>query len=321
VKKKKKRKGPWLQYIEYLIVLTLFRSIARLPYKGASDLGGLIGRIGYFIDRRHREISIKNLQMAFPEEDKKRILMIAKRSFENLGRSVAEVVQIAGSPPSLLRKTLAERVDIEGIDRLYQAIERGNGILLITAHFGNWELLGITLAAKGIPLNSIVRPLDNPWIDRLSTSLRSITGARVIPKKGSLREVLRRLRSGEGIGILIDQNTSRDEGVFVDFFGNLAATNKGPALIAMKSKAPVLPVFIIRKGRYNHKIVFGEEVPVHKTGRTGEDTVVNTQRFTREIESYIRRYPCHWFWMHRRWKTRPEAQAEAITLSDFRPVQ
>lgn len=301
----KKKKGAWLQYIEYLIVLSLVRLIALLPYRWASDIGGLIGRAGYFIDGRHRRIAIRNLRLAFPEEGTEKIRMTAKRSFENLGRSAAEMIQVSGRSPLHLRKILHERVTIEGRDHLDQAVKRGKGVLLITAHFGNWELLGVALAAYGVPLNVVARPLDNLRIDKLLNSLRSVTGTNVIPKKGALREILKRLKQGEGVGILIDQNVSRNEGVFVDFFGYPAATNKSPALVAMRSGAALIPLFIIREGRYRHNILCGEEIPLHRSGDVERDILENTGRFTAVVESGIRKYPEQWFWMHQRWKTRP----------------
>lgn len=304
-KKKRKKNGPWRQYIEYLIVLILVRLIGLLPYRQASDIGGLIGRIGYVIDGRHRRIAIQNLRLAFPEESIEKICIIAKRSFENLGRSAAEVVRIAGRSPSLLRGILHERVTIEGRDHLDQAAKQGKGGLLITAHFGNWEILGIALSANGYPLNVIARPLDNPLVDKLLNSLRRVTGTHVIPKKGALRKIIDKLKQGEMIGILIDQNVSRDEGVFVDFFGYPAATNRGPALIAMKSNTAVIPLFIIREGKYRHKIICGEEIPLHRSGDVGRDILENTKRFTAVVESSVRKYPEQWFWMHQRWKTRP----------------
>lgn len=304
-KKKKGEKGPWFRFIEYLIVLCLVKLVSIFPYKLSSDIGGLLGRIVYLLDARHRRIAIRNLQIAFPGADEKGITFIAKSSFENLGRSAAEVIHIATRKPGSLQKALQDWIKVEGRNNLDWAAKRGRGILFLTAHFGNWELLGIAVAASGYPLNVIARPLDNPGIDRLLTSLRSVTGARVIPKKGVLRDMLKRLRNGEGVGVLIDQNTSRNEGVFVDFFGYPAATNRGPALIAMKSGTPVIPLFIIREGKYRHRIIYGEEIPLHRGEDMERDVVLNTERFTKVVESYIREFPGQWFWMHQRWKTRP----------------
>ena len=303
--KKNKKRRLWPRYLEYLIVLSLIKFISLLSYRLASDIGGLLGRIAYLADARHRNISLNNLQRAFPERAAKSITLIARKAFENLGRSAGEFIYIATRRPQGLLPSLYEWVTIEGRTNLDKAAERGKGVIYLTAHFGNWELLGLSLGANGYPLNVIVRPLDNPGIDQLLTSFRSITGGRVIPKKGALKEILKRLRNREALGILIDQNTSRNDGVFVDFFGTPAATNKGLALMSMKTETPVLPTFLIREGKYRHRLVYDQEIPIYKSGDAGKDVVLNTGNVTRVVESYIRRYPEQWFWMHQRWKTRP----------------
>lgn len=303
--KKKKKKGPWLIYIEYLAVRCLVKFFSILPYNIASDAGGLIGRTGYLIDSRHRRIALKNLRTAFPEKNKDEISLIAKKAFENLGRSAAETMHIASNDTEYLHRILNALITMEGRGHLDKAAKQGKGNLILTAHFGNWELLGIALAASGYPLNVVARPMDNPLIEEILLSLRSKTGARVIPKKGGVREILRRLKKGEGVGMLIDQNTSRHEGMFVDFFGHPASTNRGPALIAMKSGAPVIPIFIIREGKSRHRIVFMEEVVLYRSRNIEKDILANTEKFTKIIESNIRKYPEQWFWMHQRWKTRP----------------
>ena len=303
---KKKKKSLLFRYLEYLIVISLIKFISILTYKIASDIGCFLGRIGYLMDAKHRGIALKNLNKAFPDIDGRVINLIAKRAFENLGRSATEAIYIASRKPQLLHKTFNQWITIEGRDNIDTASEKGKGIILVTAHFGNWELLGLSHAGNGYPLNAIVRPLDNPWIDRLLTSFRSSTGARVIPKKGALKKTLRSLKNREGLMILIDQNTAQNEGVFIDFFGTPAATGRGPALIATKSGSPVIPFFIIREGKYRHRIVYCHEITVHKSNDIEEDVRINTENFTKVVESYIRKYPEQWFWMHQRWKTRPE---------------
>ncbi len=306
MKPHKRKKHLRFRYIEYITVLLLVKLFSVLPYKLGSDIGGIAGRLGYYVDLRHRRIALSNLKIAFPEEGEKRIAFIAKKAFENLGRSATEVIHIATRKAPLICKVIHNWITVEGRDNLDLALKREKGVILITAHFGNWEILGIATAAFGLPLNVIARPLDNLWIDRIITSMRSVTGARVIQKKGALRNILKGLKHGECVGILIDQNASRREGVFVDFFGHPASTNRGPALIAMKSGAPVIPFYIIREGRYRHRIYFGQEVRLQKSGDVERDAIENTGIFTKVIESYIKEFPGQWFWMHQRWKTRPK---------------
>jgi len=302
---KKKEHNTLTEYIEYIIVLVFVRIFSLIPYRLASDIGGFIGRLGYLIDSRHRLIALKNLSMAFPEKDSKNIALIAKMSFKNLGRSAAEFIHIASHSPDTVYKILNKSVTVEGRDNIDNAIKKGRGVLYLTAHFGNWELLGIVLTTNGCTLNVIARPLDNRRVDNIITSLRSVTGANVLPKKGVLRDMLKCLKRGEGIGILLDQNSSINEGVFVDFFGQPAATNRGLALIAMKSGASVVPTFIIREDTYKHRVTYLPEIELIRSEEKDNDVISNTQMFTTAIEAFARLYPEQWFWVHRRWKTRP----------------
>ncbi|MBI5755964.1 MAG: lysophospholipid acyltransferase family protein [Nitrospirae bacterium] len=304
-KKKRKKRRPWLDYIEYLIFICIVKFFSIIPYRWASDIGGFLGCIGYRMDARHRNIALRNLSIAFPEEGKGRLAGIAKKSFENIGRSAAEFLHVATQKADVVPNIIHDWITVEGRDNLDKAINKGKGLLYLTAHFGNWELLGITLAAI-YPLNEIVRPIDNRRIDGIITSMRNVTGASVLPKKGVLRDTLKKLRKGEAVVILLDQNTSRREGVFVDFFGHPAATNRGMALIALKSESPVIPLFIIREGAYRHRVIYAPEVILQRSKDLERDVISNTERFTKVIESYIRNYPEQWFWMHQRWKTRPK---------------
>ncbi len=292
-------------YIEYIIVLVFVRIFSLIPYRLASDTGGFIGRLGWLIDSRHRLIAIKNLSRAFPDTDRKTLTLIAKKSFENLGRSAAEFIHIANHPPEAVNNIIHNSVLVEGSNNINNAIRKKQGIIYLTAHFGNWELLGIVLSVNGCPFNAIARPIDNRRIDRIITSLRSVLGANVLPKKGVLRDTLKCLKRGEGVAILLDQNTSREEGVFVNYFGQPAATNRGLALIAMKSGASIIPVFIIREDTYRHRVIYLPAIEIKRTDNLESDVITYTQKFTNIIESVVRDYPEQWFWMHRRWKTRP----------------
>ena len=166
-------------------------------------------------------------------------------------------------------------------------------------------------ALKGTPFGIVVRPLDNPYLEKAVSGIRTRYGNFLIDKKNGMREILRTLDRGGLVGILLDQNVSRREGVFVDFFGRPACTNKGLALIARKTGAPVIPAFTRRSGLSRHDIIVGEEVPLVDTGDRDADIAANTQAYTRIIEDFIRDNPDCWFWMHRRWNTRPEAAKPA----------
>ena len=303
---KKKKHSSVKRLAEYIVVVVFLRILALLPYRIASDTGGYIGRLGYLLDKRHRSVALENLSRAFPGKDKEDIIRIAIKVFENLGRSVAEFIHIASHPPDTVKRMLNKWVTIEGQDYVNNAIMNNNGIIYLGAHFGNWELLGQVLSTNKCTFNVIARPIDNHRLNRIIISLRSVLGANVLLKKGVLRETLRVLKKGGAVGILLDQNSSKEEGVFVDYFGQPAATNKGLALIAMKSGASVIPVFIVRENTYRHRVVYLPEIDIKRSDDLESDVFTYTQKFTTIIESFVRDHPEQWFWMHRRWKTRQQ---------------
>src|SRR4030067_1114293 len=302
---KKKKHSSVKRLAEYIVVVVFLRILALLPYRIASDTGGYIGRLGYLLDKRHRSVALENLSRAFPGKDKEDIIRIAKKVFENLGRSVAEFIHIASHPPDTVKRMLNKWVTIEGQDYVNNGIMNNNGIIYLGGHFGNWELLGQVLSTNKCTFNVIARPIDNHRLNRIIISLRSVLGANVLLKKGVLRETLRVLKKGGAVGILLDQNSSKEEGVFVDYFGQPAATSKGLALIAMKSGASVIPVFIVRENTYRHRAFYLPEIEIKRTDNLESDVLTYTQEFTTIIESFVRDHPEQWFWMHRRWKTRP----------------
>lgn len=302
---KKKKHSNLRGLAEYIVVVVFLRILSLLPYRIASDTGGLIGRLGYLLDKRHRNVALENLARAFPRRGKEDISRIAEKVFENLGRSVAEFVYIASHPPDSIKRMLNKWVIIEGQDHVNNAIMNNKGIIYLGAHFGNWELLGQVLSTNKCAFNVIARPIDNRRLNRIIISLRSVLGANVLSKKGVLRDTLRVLKKGGSVGILLDQNSSKEEGVFVDYFGQPAATNKGLALIAMKSGASVIPVFLVREDTYRHRVFYLPEIEIKRTDNLESDVLTYTQEFTSIIESFVRDHPEQWFWMHRRWKTKP----------------
>lgn len=281
------------------LVAALGKVFAWLPEAAAYALGEGAGRLACRLDRRHRRIAEENLRQAFPEEYAPGdIARLARAVFENLGRTA---VDVARSKSLLLAP---EAVRIDGLDRMQEASRRGKGVLLISAHFGPWELLPLIGALRYRPTYTVARPLDNPWLDDVFTHLRERGGNRVIRKRDAVQPILQALRRGETVGIMIDQHIQEKEGVVVPFFGRPASTAFAPALIAMRSGAAVLSLAIVREGRGRFRVVVGDEVPIRRSGDLKADLVENTARFTAAIETFIRRHPDHWFWVHRRWKTR-----------------
>ncbi len=266
---------------------------------------GLLERIamlGYAFDARHRRIALRNLALAFPDKPREELLGIVRSVFRNLGRVLAEIQFI----PRLNKDNLAEYITIEGAENFWRAEAKGKGVFFLTAHFGNWEWMAATFPIwSNRVLHVVVRPLDNPLFDRMVERLRTFTGNQTIAKQKAMARILQALKKNEMVGILLDQNMAWQEGVFVDFFGELACTNVGLALAALKTGSPVLPAFNIRQEDGRYRVVIEPELPLIRTGNKELDVAKNTELFTKTIERYVRNYPDHWFWLHQRWKTRP----------------
>jgi len=261
-----------------------------------------LGRLLYLLDDRHRRIALRNLAVAFPEKDPKERKKIARLAFGHLGRVVAEFTYI----PRLNRRNIQRYCSIEGLENFYRAYEKGKGVIFLTAHFGNWEWMAAAFPLLAHhPCHVVVRPLDNAFLDGLVERLRTGTGNKTIPKQKAMGQILRLLKQGAVVGILLDQNMAWQEGVFVNFFGELACTNTGMAALALRTEAPVLPAFNIRGKNGRYRAIIEPEVPLIRTGDRDGDVNKNTELFTQIIERYIRNHPDHWLWVHQRWKTRP----------------
>jgi KDO2-lipid IV(A) lauroyltransferase len=284
---------------EYLLASLVIGFLKALPFRVSVGLGAFFGRLFYMGDRRHQVVALDNLRSALGrEKSEEELQRIAVAAFQNLGRSSAEFVRFSGMADAEIQR----RVDIEGWEHYLAARAEGRGVVYVTAHFGNWELMATALAFKGFPIHVVARPLDNPYLDRMVNGWRGRGGNQVLNKRIAAAEIIRLLRSRETVGFLMDQNTARDEAVFVDYFGRPAATHKGLAIVALRTGAPMLPVFILReKDRF--RVVIEKPLKIVRTGKLEEDIFRTTALFTQVIESYVRRYPDHWLWVHRRWKT------------------
>lgn len=281
------------------IIVLCVRVIGLVPRKWGNRLGSLLGRILFIADAKHRNIAMRNMAYAF-DRPPHQLRSLSIRVFENLGKILFEVAWSLG----LRTHQFSRYFRIEGIQHIRDAYEKGNGVLVLTAHFGNWELLTIISAMLGYPLSIVFRPLDSKPLNQFIIAFRSRFGGHMIPKKKSMRHVLRRLNQGDMVGLLMDQNVTWQEGVFVDFFGHRACTNKGLALLALRTEAPVIPVFLIREDS-GFVGKFLPELPLIRTGDRTKDLEANTEQYNQVIESVVRQYPDQWFWVHQRWKTRP----------------
>jgi len=270
-----------------------------IPLRVGLCIAGIMGRIASWALPRYRNIAIENLRFAFGrEKTESQIRGIACKVFENLAKNAVELINF----PKINEQNFDRIVKLENRQILDKAFEKGGGIIILTAHFGNWELLAAALRLAGYPGVTLGRKIYFDRYDKFLNRLRKIHDVNVIYRDESPRKMLKVLRENRILGIVADQDMDSAEGVFVDFFGHSAYTAVGPTVLARASGAALIPALIVRKnGR--HSLVIEKPVELVDTGDKDKDLVENTRRWTSVIESYARRYPEQWVWMHRRWKT------------------
>ncbi|MBV8774075.1 MAG: lysophospholipid acyltransferase family protein [Deltaproteobacteria bacterium] len=287
----------------YLMIATL-HLLSLLPDFVLYGLGKAGGWLGYMLDARHIRIGLRNLAFAFPEkspEERKRIL---RTSYINLGISAAEYIRLGG----FFYRRLRERVTYNRFEYWAKMKGRypGKGGVILTAHFGNFELLPAAHALHGYPITLVHHTQRFLAGDALMTYVRERAGIKVIRKHTAARAVLKSLREGELVGIPFDQNAKRSEAVFVPFFGEPAATSSGLARLVAIAEVPVVPVFLLReRNSRRHRIEILDEIPIQRSHDPRADIEENTRRFTRAIEEFVRSHPTQFLWIHRRYRTRP----------------
>lgn len=292
--------------LEYWIVWLCVKAVGLLPRPLARAKGITLGLLVYLLHGRLRRIGMRNLSRAFPEMPLRERRRILRGEYISLGRQLAEVCLF----PRYTRENVKQVVIYEGFENYERAFARRKGVLFLTAHLGGWELSAFAHSLQGHPLSIVMRSLDNPRVDRLIQSYRTMHGNRTVDKDDFVRGLLAAMRKGEVVGILMDTNMTPPQGVFVDFFGIPAYTASGLARIALRTDAAVIPTFTIWDSKLRKYILrFDPEVELVRTGDDSRDIVANTAKFTKIIEDYVRRYPDQWLWVHRRWKTRPEGEA------------
>jgi KDO2-lipid IV(A) lauroyltransferase len=272
--------------------------LAHLPSAMGLATGRRLGDLLWWILPRRRAVALANLQRSFRgERAPAAIRCLARRSFQHFGMNLVEVCRYFLRPTHVM----LSRVRVEGGEHFRAAAAHGRGVLILTAHFGNWELLAAAHGLTGLPLSIVTRPLDHPLLDDLAARFRRRSGAELIGKRQAVREVLTALKRQRMVGILLDQNATRAEGVFVPFFGSPASTSKGLALLALRTGAPVLPVFLRREPDGRHCMDVSPPLAPPEDGLV----TTYTATFNRVLEAAIRRAPEQWLWMHDRWRTRP----------------
>lgn len=289
-------------YVYYFACIAGF-FVAIIPLRVGLFLAGLAGRVLYLVLKKERKTTLGNLRDAFPEKSGREIEGIAKRVFVNLCKNAVEWLNIY----KLTKKNLEAWITSEGFEKIEEAYSKGNGVLILASHFGNWELSSFCFTLKGHKCTAIARRI---YFDRYNNFIRKMRASKnlnVVYRDESPKKFLKVLKKNEVLGILADQDMDSVDGVFVDFFGKPAYTAKAPVTIAMASKAPLIPLFVIR-GPKKHRLVIEDPIEIEIKATKEETVKHNTQKWTRVLESYARKYPDNWVWMHKRWKTKPPAE-------------
>ena len=282
---------------EYAAVMSVRALVRALPFSFAEAAGNTIGLAFYTIDRGHRRLAIANLQAAFPHRSAAECRQIARRTFKHFGRLLTTLLKFSTMSPDQMRA----RVEFSGEQRVEDAHALGRGVLLVTGHFGYWEINALVHALRMPPLAVLARALDNPYLHALLERVRTTTGNSVIYRKGAVRRVLRVLGNNGAIAMLIDQHMQGADAVVVEFFNRPASTTSALAAIAVRTGAPVIPVFALPLSGGRFRMVY--EHPVEPPQSDKPEAFKDfTQRCTDVLEMYVRRYPDLWLWMHRRWR-------------------
>lgn len=311
---KKSKTQIWLEYIP---VRLLFAVLGVLPRKTALAAGVFLGRIGYRFAGGLRRVALRNLEIAFPEKGRQEREAIARGSFESLGRLLGELTQFPRATPETLESLIEFEFESDesksSPEIISVAVEwaKGRGTLLLGPHLGNWEMGVFAYSAVRDKITYLARPLDNPLIEEFTVRLRTRFGNQAIDKNNSVSRAISVLREGGILGVLPDVNVLPRDGVFVPFFGTLACTTSGVAMMAMRTNAMILPMCCVwnqQTGKYN--VLFGKIVEQPHTGDRHRDVYEMTAAFTSEMEKFIRAYPDQWLWIHKRWKVRPAGEPE-----------
>jgi KDO2-lipid IV(A) lauroyltransferase len=287
-----------MQYLEFFLFQCFKWFVLALPLKSAQRLGALLGGLAYYVSSARRRIALENLEHAFPEKSERERVRIAKGAFRNFGIAFVELLWF----PNLTDPIIRQLVRVQNPQVMTEGHKKGKGMIMLAGHFGNWELTALAVAHQlNMSVTIIVQTQSNKLVDAVINRHRCLFGNRVVAMGASVREIVRTLQNRGIIAIAPDQSGPM-EGVFVEFFGRKVATHQGPAVFALRSGAPLQMGFMIRQPDGTYEVVL-HEIDTTDLGGAMEDNIQElTRRHTALLEEYIRKYPDHWLWMHRRWK-------------------
>lgn len=288
----------------YLLIVGFIGLLRFLPRRAAISLMRLLGRLGFALAAGPRRRTIEHLTFVYGhEKTPTEIKKLAQRVFVHFATVAGDFVRL----PVILREDINQLVTATGLEHLDRAFAEGRGLLMITCHFGNWEMLGAWLARNGYRMSVVGTTLFDPRLDKILVETRDQAGYTNIARGKGTRDIIRTLKKGEAVGMLIDQDTKAD-GVFVNFFGRPAHTPTGPTVLARRLDLPIIPIFSYLQDDLTYRIECLPPLELVKTDNEADDIQINTQKCSDAYEAMIRRFPEQWVWMHKRWKTQPEQE-------------
>lgn len=297
------RKRKRSAYMVYHAVRTFADAMSVIPLPAAILFGRAVGRIVRAVDARHRRVARENLDRSYGDSlsaaQKEEII---RSVYRHLGIMLIELIR---APRIIRRGRWRERLQVVGEENARAAAALGKGVIFVSGHLGNWEFMGVGMTLLGFPLHTIYRPLDNALLDGYLRRERTRFGQKIFPRDSSVLSLMRILRRGGFLGVLVDQN-QKEGGVFVDFFGRKASTVRGVAALHRRTGAPIVTGYIRREpGSFRHRLLVDRPIWCERTDDAEEDVRRVTQEFTSRLEGYVRDVPGQWLWLHRRWRTRP----------------
>jgi KDO2-lipid IV(A) lauroyltransferase len=292
--------GPKTKHkFEYAITYLSGAFLRILPYRLALSFGSLLGVLAFDVFRVRRYVTLINLKNSLGgQKNVEELKKIGRRAYKNIGKSLVEYSLF----PSLNKKKISELVEFEGAENFDEALKRGRGAILVAGHFGSWELMGAAVCQRGYPIDFLVGEQHNVLVDNLMNDYRRSMGIGIIKMGAAAKGVIKALKNNRFVAMLSDQDAG-DDGTVINFLNRPASTPKGPAAFALKMNAPIILGFIIRENKKKQKIIIEKPIFIEKSENKDDDIRKLTQAYTFVLEHYIRKYPDHWFWPHRRWKS------------------
>jgi len=304
------RRFPPVQLFLYLVVRVVFMVLRMFPYSMAPVVGRRLGTILRMLDGRHRAVAARNLERSRGVCPPDGIPAFIDRLYAHIGLSFVEMLMLPGL---IDRGQLEQFTRFERFQMAEELRRKGRGLIVVIGHLGNWEIIGLAICKAGYPLNSLARPIENPWIDAYLTRFRTRTGQKLIPKHHALGQMIRVIQRNEILIVQVDQNAG-SSGVMTDFFGRPASTHRSPAILALKYGTPIIVANIYREGGRHHCVLSDPLLP--ETYRDQADPVAAlTQAYTSKFEDCVRAHPEQWFWVHDRWKQGERAAAVQVGAS------